>query len=140
MTITVKPVDPAYVQHVWPLVEDYLKSALDKGTTEESKEYNIDHIRAYVSSGQWLLVVGMEGNSIQGAATVSFINYPMHRTAFVTAIGGKFVANDVAFEQLKTICKEYGATKIQAFCRDSVAKLLESCGFVKHSNLVEVLI
>lgn len=140
MTIKVQPVDPRYVQNIWPLVEDYLKSALDKGTTEESKEYNIDHIRVYVSSGQWILVVGMDENNIQGAATVSFINYPMHRTAFVTAIGGKFVANPEAFEQLKGLCKEYGATKIQAFCRDSVAKLLEPCGFNKHSNLVEVLI
>ena len=141
MTLKVKPVDPRYIQAVWPIVEDYLKSALDKGATEESREYNIHHIRAFAASGQWILLVAMQDDKdIQGAATVSFISYPQHRVAFVTAMGGKFVANPEVFEQLKDICKEQGATKIQAFCRDSVAKLLEPCGFNKHSNLVEVLI
>ena len=80
MTLRVAPVDPNHIQQVWPRVVDFIKSAVDKGTTEDTRNYNEHHIQQYLVSGQWLLLVAVdEQNDIHGACTVSFINYPLLR-------------------------------------------------------------
>ena len=141
MTLRVAPVDPNHIQQVWPRVVDYMKSALDKGTTEETRNYNEHHIQQYLTSGQWLLLVAVdEQNEIHGACTISFINYPLHRVAFVTAIGGKLISNEDTFAQLTGICKQHGATKIQGYGREAIVKLWGRYGFEPRSTLVEIKI
>lgn len=143
MILTVKTVDASYVQQTWPLVEKYIEEALVKGHDfpDWSRSYTKEHVQQYLTSGQWLLVVATdENNEIHGAATISFINYPLHRVAFMTTTGGKFIVNPEVFEQLKAICKQYGATKVQAFCRESMVRLVERCNFESRNTLVEVLI
>ena len=139
MTLRIAPVDPNHIQQVWPRVVDFIKSAVDKATTEETRNYNEHHVQQYLTSGQWLLLVAVdENNTIHGACTVSFINYPLHRVAFVTAIGGKLISNKDTFEQLTTICKQNGATKIQGYGRESIVKLWSRYGFEPRSTLVEI--
>lgn len=139
MTLSVRPVDTNFVQQVWPMVEQYIQSALDKDGT--CTDYNIHHIQAYLAAGQWLLLVAVdEEDQIHGAMTVSFVNYPLHRVAFVTTTGGRFIANPELLEQLKVILKMRGATKIQAFGRESMVRLLEKSGFESRNTLVEVMI
>jgi hypothetical protein len=143
MTLTVRSVDVNYVQQTWPMVVPFLQDSIDKGGEfpDWAAGYNIDHIQGYVTSGQWLLLVAVdEDGTIHGAMTVSFINYPLHRVAFVTTTGGKFIANPELLEQLKTLAKIHGATKIQAFCRESMVRLLARAGFEPRNTLVEVLI
>lgn len=141
MTLTVRPVDTNFVQQVWPMVEDYIQSALEKGGDfpDWADGYNISHVQGFVTSGQWLLLVAVdEENKIHGAMTVSFANYPLHRVAFVTTTGGKFIANPELLGQLKVLVKHRGATKIQAFCRESMVRLLSRAGFEPRNTLVEV--
>ena len=139
MTLSVRPVDTNFVQQVWPMVEQYIQSALDKDGT--CTDYNIHHIQAYLAAGQWLLLVAVdEEDQIHGAMTVSFVNYPLHRVAFVTTTGGRFIANPELLEQLKVILRMRGATKIQAFGRESMVRLLEKSGFESRNTLVEVMI
>jgi len=139
MSISIQPVDTTFVQRIWPMVEGYLQSALDKG--EGPADYNIHHVQMFLTSGQWLLVVAVdEDNVVHGAMTVSFINYPMSRVAFITATGGKGVVNSASLEQLKSIVQARGATKIQAFGRESMVKLLAKSGFEPRTTLVEVTI
>lgn len=141
MTLSVKHVDTAYVSQIWPKVEGYIKDALDKGSPVETRNYDEKHIQVYLTSGQWLLLVAVdENNEIHGAATVSFINYPLHRIAFVTAIGGKLISNEETFEQLKVLCRARGATKIQGFGRDAIVRLWSRYGFEPRSTLVEIKI
>jgi len=124
------------------MVVPYIREALDKGGDfpEWADVYNIHHVQNFVTSGQWLLLVAVdEENKIHGAMTVSFINYPLHRIAFVTTTGGKFIANPELLEQLKAVVKLRGATKIQAFCRESMVRLLARSGFEPRNTLVEVL-
>ena len=103
--------------------------------------YTVDHIQAFLAAGQWLLLVATnENGEIHGAATVSFINYPLHRVAFITAIGGKLISNDDTFEQLKLILKQRGATKIQGYGRDAIVRLWKRYNFEPRNTLVEVLI
>jgi hypothetical protein len=142
MSVQIQHVDTNTVQQVWPLVEGYLADALDKGYDfpDWAHSYNVSHIQMYLTSGQWLLLVAVDEGQIQGAATVSFINYPLHRVAFVTATGGKFIVNPDTVEQLKNIVKLRGATKIQAYGRKTMVRLLAKSGFEPRNTLVEVLI
>lgn len=143
MTLIVRPVDVDHTQQVWPMVENFLQDALDKGGDfpDWADGYNISHVQGFVTNGQWLLLVAVdEGNKIHGAMTVSFVNYPLHRVAFVTTTGGKFIANPELLEQLKVLVKHRGATKIQAFCRESMVRLLSRAGFEPRNMLVETLV
>ena len=137
MTLNVRHVDTNFVQQVWPMVEGYIQSALEKDGT--CTDYNIHHIQQFLASGQWLLLVAVDAqNQIHGAMTISFINYPLHRVAFVTAAGGKAIANPELFDQLKAIVGQRGATKVQAFGRDGMVRLLAKSGFEPRNTLVEV--
>ena len=74
----------------WPQVEKYIESALPYG----NDDYTLEQIKLLVLMGQWLLTVAIdEDNKVHGAATISFINYPNDRVGFITACGGKFIAN-----------------------------------------------
>jgi hypothetical protein len=143
MTLTIRPVDVNYISQTWPLIKPFIEEALTKGGDfpDWAWGYNIDHIQAYVTSGQWLLLAAVdEENVIHGACTVSFINYPLHRIAFVTAIGGKLISNKDTFEQLKLLMKQRGATKIQGYGRDSIVRLWKRYNFEPRNTLVEVLL
>ena len=91
MNLTIRHVDTNHVQRVWPMVKPFIEEAMTKGGDfpDWEQNYTVDHIQSFLTSGAWLLVVATdEENNVHGCATVSFINYPMHRVAFVTAIGG----------------------------------------------------
>jgi hypothetical protein len=138
MILRVAPVDPNHIQQIWSRVEHYIKDALQKGMPEGSGNYNEHHVQQFLISGQWLLLVAVdENNEVHGAATVSFINYPLHRIGFVTTIGGKLISNKETFEQLKAILIQRGATKIQGACRESVVRLWHRYGFEPCTTIVE---
>lgn len=134
---TIQTVDTKYIHQTWPLVEKYIAESIDKGLDGGSSDYSVDNVLGYVSSGQWVLVVAVEDSNVIGAMTMSFINYPLNRVAFVTATGGKFIINKDTFEQLKTIAKYHGATKIQAMARPAMVKLLKSCDMVPCNTMME---
>lgn len=141
MNLVVRPVEVNYVAQIWPVVGKFLEDALTKGdeSPEWSSCYNIHHVQGFISSGQWLLLVAVdEENNIQGAATVSFANYPMNRVAFITLIGGHLVSNEDTFNQLKVLLKSYGATKLQGYGRPAIVRLWKRYGFEPRTTLVEV--
>lgn len=143
MTLSIRSVDVSYVHQTWPLVKTYLEDALTKGNDfpDWAACYNIDHIQQYIVSGQWVLLVAIdEEMKIHGAATVSFMNYPLHRVAFITCIGGKLISNQETFNQLKLLLKSHGATKIQGSGRESIVRLWKRYNFEPRNTLVEVLI
>lgn len=123
------------VAQIWPLVEKYIDASQQYG---EGGDYTLDHVKVYLSSGMWILVVAVdEQGLIQGAMTISFINYPNDRVAFVTSTGGKAIINKASLKQLKVIVHQMGATKIQAAVRPSVEKLLRRSNFYKRYTIVE---
>jgi len=143
MNLTVQYADTNYVQQLWPKVEPFIREALDKGGDfpDWAASYTVEHVQSYLTAGQWLLLVATDENGeIHGAATVSFINYPLHRVAFVTSIGGKLISNDNTFEQLKQILKQRGATKIQGYGRPAIVRLWKRYNFEPRNTLVEVLL
>lgn len=143
MSRTVQYVDTAYVAQVWPHVSQYLEEALTSSPEfpDWATNYTADHVQVFLTAGSWLLVVAVdEQQKIQGACTVSFINYPLHRVAFITAIGGSFITDMDSHSQFKQLLKQRGATKIQGYCRDSVVRLLQRLEFEPRNTLVEALI
>ena len=138
MTLKVQPVPVQLVNQLWEKVEPFIKSAEEKsGATE----YTTEQIKVYLVLGEWMLLVATdEANEIHGAATVSFINYPADRVAFITAIGGKLVTSPETFEQMSVIFKSNGATKIQGMAREAVARLWKRFGFIDKATLVETKI
>lgn len=133
----IAPVELPHVHQVWPSVEGFIASALSLGEGGEPL-YNLHHIQAYVSSGEWLLVVAIDDeNAIHGAMTIQFSNYPLHRVAFITSVGGKTIITPDMFEQLKAIVRFKGATMIQAYGRPSMVRLLKRHKLQARNTLVE---
>jgi hypothetical protein len=134
MTLTIQPVFTQNFHQAWPLVEGFLAEALKWG----EDDYTAEQAKAYLSAGQWMLLVAVdEENKIHGAAAVNFINMPNDRVAFVVAIGGKLISNKDTYEQLSTLLKSYGATKIQGAAREAIARLWTRYGFKERYRIVE---
>ena len=135
--MNVQYVPQQFTAQIWPRVEEYVKSALEYG----HGDYTLDQIKLLVCMGQWLLLIAVdEENHIHGAATVSFINYPNDRVAFITFIGGRLISNQDTFKEMCTILKSNGATKVQGMARPAIARLWKRYGFEERSTLVEVKI
>ena len=133
----VAPVELPYINQVWPQIEVYINDALMLGDAGEPL-YNLHHIQSYVTSGEWLLLVAIDDqNNIHGAMTISFQNFPLHRVAFITTVGGKFILTDEMYEQLQAVLKFKGATMIQAYGRPSMVRLLKRHNLKARNTLVE---
>ena len=129
-----KPIPTEFTAQSWDLVAPHLEEAMKYS----GGDYNLDQIKVFVLMGQWLLIAMVdEQDNVHGACTVSFINYPNHRAAFVTAIGGKLISSQNTFKQLCDIVKARGATKIQGAARKSVARLWRRYGFKERYITVE---
>ena len=136
MTFKVQPVPTQFVNQTWEKVEPFIKSAEEKFG---GSEYTTEQIKVYLVTGQMMLLVATnETNEIHGAATVSYINYPNDRVAFITSIGGKLVTSPDTFAQMSEILKTNGATKIQGVAKEAVARLWKRFGFEEKAILVEV--
>lgn len=133
----VAPVELPYVHITWPRVVQYINDALMVGSESEPL-YNLHHVQGYVTSGEWLLLVAVdEQNEIHGAMTISFQTYPLHRVAFITTVGGKFILTKEMYEQLAAVLRFKGATMIQAYGRPSMVRLLKRHNLKAHNTLVE---
>lgn len=135
MNLTIRHVNKDFVSQTWPLVEGFLASAVEKGG---GQDYGTEQIKVYLITGQWVLLVATDDQgAIHGAATLSFINYPNYRVAFVTSTGGKLICNEDTLTQLKNIAQHFGATKIQAGARESVVRMLQRLGFEERYTVIE---
>lgn len=135
MTLHVMYVPTESAAQSWAQVEPYVAEALKYA----NGDYTVDQMKLLVCTGQQLLLVAVDDvGQVHGAATISFINYPNDRVAFITAIGGKFVIVKDTFLQMCRILGMQGATKIQGAVRPAMAKLCKKCGFSEVAALVEV--
>jgi hypothetical protein len=130
----IERVNTSHIHHVWPMVEGFLSSAL-----EHSKgDYTLEQVKTLVAMGNWTLLVAVDDNGVQGAATVDFFNRPDDRVAFLTTIGGKLISSPETFEQLKNLLKSIGATCIEGAVRDAMARLCFRYGFEEKYRIVGV--
>lgn len=132
----IQHVELAYANQTWPLVEDYIRSALEHG----QDDYTVDQVKVFVTTGQWTLIVATEEGQVKGAAVVNFFNRPNHRVAFVVCIGGRLISNEDTFKQFKNILVMFGATYIEGAARESIARLWTRYGFTEKYRIVGVQI
>jgi len=138
--ITVRPVDRNYAHQTWPMVEGYIRSALET-EYDGVPMYSIEHVQNYLSIGEWLLCVAVdESNRIKGACTIQFYNQPLHRVAFISTCGGRLVSNKDTVNQVKDIARQNGATLITAVGRPAIARLWRRYGFNQTNILLEQLL
>ena len=132
--MNVFPLNVAYLHLHWEEIAKYLKPALELGGVEE---FTLDQMKVYIANGSWTLFVAEKDKKLNGCAVVTFANYPNDRIAFVTAIGGKFISSRETSDKFKALLKSMGATKIQGYARESVARLWKRIGFTNKQILVE---
>lgn len=132
--MVVQHLNAAYLHQHWDVVGKFIQEALEQGGVEE---YTTEQVKVYLINKQWSLFVAVEENAIKGCAVVSFANYPNGMIAFVCAIGGKFIGNKDTLYSFKSLLKSMGATKIQGYARESVARLWKRIGFENKQTLVE---
>ena len=62
----IKPVGQQYINQTWHLIEKYIVSSQQYG----GGDYNSEHVKVYLTTGQWMLVVAVDDNNvIHGAMT-----------------------------------------------------------------------
>ena len=130
----VRRYSPQQIQAEWSVIEGYIADALTKS---ECDEYDVEDIKSSLINEHLHLFVGVEQDKIQGVIVISFVQYPKQKVAFICAYGGKFVTNKEAYKQLCLLFKAFGATKVQGYVRNSVARLTKRLGFVEKQILVE---
>lgn len=128
----IQHVETNYVNQVWPKVETYLAAALEYQT-----DYTVEHLKLYLTSGQWTLIVAVaDDGAIQGATAVQFFNRPNDRVAFVVAMGGKLISNQDTYLQFSSLLKIFGATCIEGAARESIARLWTRYGLSEKYRIV----
>jgi len=132
--LLVRRYSPKQIQSEWAVIEGYIADALTKS---ECDEYDVEDVKSSLINEHLHLFVGVEQDKIQGVIVISFVQYPKQKVAFICAYGGKFVTNKEAYKQLCLLFKAFGATKVQGYVRNSVARLTTRLGFVEKQILVE---
>lgn len=112
-------VPPSQVVATWPMIEGYLGRALEHA----AGEYTLDQLKVFLVEGKHALLISVEEDVITGAAAVVPVNYPNASVAFISAIGGRLIANRILFGQLCNWCRNQGFTCIRGACFESVARL-----------------
>lgn len=130
----IQQVHPNFICQVWPRIDSMLSRAL----AHAGGEYSLDQLQFMLVRGEQSLLVVEDGDSIVGAAAVSFQSYPAARIAFITAIGGKLISTPELYEQLVEWCRSNGCTKIRGAARESIARLWkQKFGFEQRYIIVE---
>ena len=134
--LSIKYVPIPNIYHIWEDVKKFIESALEYS----DGDYTLDHVKVFLTNGSWLLLIAVEDEQIKGAAAINFINMPNDRIGFIVAMGGRLISNEDTYEQLVSIMKAHGATKMQCTARESTARLWSRYGFKEKYAIVEAKI
>lgn len=118
---------------VWPEVAPMLSAALECG----DGELDLSQLRMMLANRQAMLILVMEGERIVGCGAAEFVQYPNYRAANFIATGGRqMMISRAEVDQVRMFMKDMGASKMQGYCPDSVARLWERRGARKVYNLM----
>jgi hypothetical protein len=132
---SVQIVAPEYIHSIWDVVEPMLKTAF---INFNNADYDVEHIKVLIIEQLQYLFVVVKDEKIIGAFTVEVINYPNHRVAHTTCMGGKGVFDKDTVKQYEDWARLQGASKIRAFAKDSQARLFKlKMGLEPVTHVVE---
>jgi hypothetical protein len=129
---------PEYVYSLWPILEDFF----ERSAAESTNDSTADQIKTSLARGSQILFgVIDENEKLVGAFSVELINYPNHRVAQTTGMGGKGLFDENTIKQYEDWCRTQGCTKIRAWAKDAQARLYRmKLGLEKSMNVVEKLL
>jgi hypothetical protein len=131
----VQIVSPNQIYQVWGIVEPMLNKAINGC---EDPAYNAEHLKVLLLKECQILFVVVDAINILGAFTVEVINYPNHRVAHTTAMGGKGIFDKDTVKQYEDWARTNGIKKIRAYAQDAQARLFKiNLGLEKVTNVVE---
>jgi hypothetical protein len=133
--ITVHHVPTHFVHKEWPLVAPFLNAALTN--PEASGDITLDQMRADLGQNRGALYTFVKDGALVGAASVTFQNQRNARVAFVTAIGGRGLADREAAAQFFELLRRGGATRVAGAGRDSIVRLWSRLGLKKKYTVFE---
>lgn len=116
---------PESLDAAWPVVGDFLDKALE----HSEGEIGAEDIRQMVRKGHAFILVVVQDGSILAAGAVEIVQYPRYKAANMIAVGGNRVF--LRADELTWVCRvarDMGCTKVQTYCRPSMARLLERLG------------
>lgn len=135
MSWDVKEVPLQYVNQIWPRVE----AMLAKSVKHSNGELSLEEAKVNAVKGWDTLFVAVDSiDDIQGVVAVSFTNRSDNRVAYVTNIGGRFLADKETFAKFCELLRAYGATCIEGAARDSLVRLWARLGAHKKTNIVQI--
>lgn len=124
---------PMSLDAAWPVVGAYLGKALRHAEGELGPE----DIRQMVKDGHAFILVVVQGGEIVAAGAVEIVHYPRYKAANIIAVGGKHVF--LQADELAWVCRvarDMGCSKVQTFCRPSMARLLGKLGMREAYRLM----
>jgi len=131
--VNIQEVPVQLVNQVFPLVEEYLSSALDYSCGD----YTADEARVYLTTGAWSLVVAFdEPGQFKGAAAIQYFNRPRDRVAFIIALGGRLVTGHETKIQFFDILRANGATSVEAGAREEILRLWKRYGMDHKYHII----
>jgi len=117
------------------------KDLIEKGMMCSDGELSMDQIRLLLVQGHMKLLISkdIKEQKIVSALVVEMINYPNYRCVNVVSIGGEGLHMDQTdIQQLKHICKQWGASKIQGYTHKKMTSYLVQKGFEKKYDIVRI--
>lgn len=116
---------PESLDSMWPVVGGLLDSAL--GHSEG--ELNAEDVRQMVKAGHVFVLVIVQGGEILAAGAVEVVHYPRYKVANIIAVGGDRVfLRRSELDWVRMVVRDMGCTKVQTYCRPSMARLLGKLG------------
>lgn len=125
--------EPRSLDAAWPVIGPYL----DKALSHSEGEICAEDVRQMVRDGQAFVLVVVAGGAILAAGAVEIVRYPRYKAANIIAVGGKRVF--LRADELAWVCRlarDMGCTKLQTFCRPSMARLLGKLGMREAYRLM----
>jgi len=109
----------------WPIVGAYLEMAL----RHSEDELGAEDIRQMVKDANAFILVVVIDAEIVAAGAVEIVRYPRYKAANIIAVGGKQVfLKRAELDWVRKVARDMGCTKLQTFCRPSMARLLGKLG------------
>lgn len=88
-------------------------------------ELDINQLRLLLVQGNAHLVVSIAEGELNGAAAIELQRFPNYTVCHVISIGGRHIVSQGAFDQLAGIAKGLGATQLQGWVPEAIARLYE---------------
>jgi hypothetical protein len=108
-----------YICQLWDQIKHYFEKVSGIG----NNDYTVDQIKYLLVQGKQTLFVIMEEEKLIGTFTVEVINYPNHRVAHTTTMGGKGLFDKDTVKQYEDWARSQGVNKIRAFAQAAQARL-----------------